>query len=109
MYRYRAEVIDVYDGDTVTVDVDLGLCIWVRRQKIRLYGIDAPELRGEDRGIGIKVRDWLRNRIANKRIVLETIKDEKGKFGRWLGKIWIDGVCVNDEMLELGLVKEYGD
>lgn len=40
LYHYRAEVVDVYDGDTVTVDLDLGFHVWVRSEKIRLAYID---------------------------------------------------------------------
>ena len=43
LYRYRALVRSVYDGDTCTVDIDLGLGCWVHGEKIRLYRINAPE------------------------------------------------------------------
>lgn len=46
MYRYRAKVKSVYDGDTCTVDIDLGFHITLRDIKVRLYGVDTPELRG---------------------------------------------------------------
>ena len=43
--------------------------------------------------------------ILNKEIVLETIKDKKGKYGRYLGEIWLktDGdnyINVNDEIVK---------
>ena len=46
LYHYRSIVVSVYDGDTCTVDIDLGLNIWTLREKIRLIRINAPELRG---------------------------------------------------------------
>ena len=46
MFEYKAIVISVYDADTITVDIDLGFHIWARSEKIRLFGIDAPEVRG---------------------------------------------------------------
>ncbi len=49
LYHYRAVVVSVYDGDTCTVDIDLGLNTWVRGEKLRLYRINAPELRGSER------------------------------------------------------------
>ena len=107
MYEYKAKIIDVYDGDTVTVDIDLGLGIWMRKQKIRLAGINAPEVSGEERSLGLKTRDWLRIRLKDQDVVIQTIKDRKGKFGRWLGVLFIDGKSINEEMLELGLVEEY--
>ena len=46
MYTYLARVTKVYDGDTLTCDIDLGFNMWMRAQKIRLADIDAPELVG---------------------------------------------------------------
>ena len=46
MYEYRAKVRGVYDADTITVDIDLGFGIIYTGQKLRLLGIDAPEVRG---------------------------------------------------------------
>ena len=48
MYEYRATVISVYDGDTITVDIDLGFGIVLRKQKLRLYGLNTPEVRGAE-------------------------------------------------------------
>ena len=49
MYEYRAFVRKVYDGDTITVDIDLGFEVMLKNQKLRLYGINTPEVRGESR------------------------------------------------------------
>jgi micrococcal nuclease len=43
-YFYKAKIISVYDGDTVTAVIDLGFEI-TKKIKIRLYGINAPEIR----------------------------------------------------------------
>lgn len=111
MYEYTALVRRVYDGDTITVDIDIGFGIWMHDQKIRLADINTPEIRGAEKVEGLKARDWLRNRILNKVVMLHTIKDKKGKYGRWLGRIYLpDSVlCVNYEMVELGLAKMYGE
>jgi micrococcal nuclease len=111
LYIYKAYVTDVYDGDTITCIIDCGFNLGIQKTKIRLYGINTPELRGEDRDIGIFVRDELRKKILNKHIFLKTIKDKKGKYGRFLGKIYIkntdennkesiDYLCINDWLLE---------
>jgi micrococcal nuclease len=42
MYQYKAIITKVVDGDTVDVDIDLGFEVWLRNQRIRLYGIDTP-------------------------------------------------------------------
>jgi len=36
LYYYRAEVQSVYDGDTCTLNIDLGLGTWAHHEKIRL-------------------------------------------------------------------------
>ena len=43
MYEYNCKMVRVVDGDTVDVDIDLGFGIWMRNQRIRMYGIDTPE------------------------------------------------------------------
>lgn len=45
MYEYRAIVTDIYDGDTITVDIDLGFHAWQKNMKLRLYGI-MPNMAG---------------------------------------------------------------
>jgi len=109
LHHYRGLVIKVYDGDTITVDIDLGFKISMHKQKIRLSRINTPEVRGPEKAQGIVSRDWLRERILGKEIMLVTYKDKKGKYGRWLADIWIDDVCINDELVRKGLAeyKEY--
>ena len=109
MYEYRAFVRRVYDGDTITVDIDLGFEVLLKNQKLRLYGIDTPEIRGESREEGLKVRDIVRGRIANKWIILKTHRDKKGKYGRWLAEIYEAGIeeSLNDWLLNEGHAVEF--
>lgn len=88
LYHYRALITDIYDGDTCTVDIDLGLNTWVRGEKIRLYRINAPELRGVERPAGLLARDFFRDLVEGKEITIQTIKDRKEKYGRYLGEVW---------------------
>lgn len=111
-YCYRTYITSVYDGDTVTCNIDLGFGIIINKQKIRLFGINAPELRGEEREEGIIIRDKLRNLILEKWVNLYTIKDSKGKdskgkYGRWLGIIVDNNININELLLKDDLVKEY--
>jgi len=113
LYHYRANVTSVYDGDTCTVDIDLGLGIWVKGEKIRLYRINAPEVRGEEREDGLKSRDFLRSLIDGKSVVLRTLKDDKGKYGRYIADIFLAGengtmVNINDRLVSEGFA-EYKD
>lgn len=107
MYEYRAYVSRVYDGDTITVDIDLGFGIVIKSQKIRLVRINAPEIRGDERQTGLVSRDALRDKIGNKWVTIKTSKDKKGKYGRWLGEVWIENVCVNDWLISEGLAEVY--
>lgn len=110
LYTYKAIIVSVYDGDTVTVDIDLGLHTWIKGEKIRLNRINAPELRGKERPHGIESRDFLRSLISDKEVVIQTIKDKKGKYGRYLGEIWLKQkndkyVNVNDIMVKEGFAE----
>ena len=107
MYEYRAYVRKVYDGDTITTDIDLGFGVMLKDQKIRLIKINAPEIRGSERENGLKSRDALRSLICNKWVKLKTYKDKKGKYGRWLAEVWKDEVCINDWLISEGLAEEY--
>ncbi len=106
LYHYRTTVVAVYDGDTCTVDVDLGWSTWVRSQKLRLHRINAPEMRGAEKEAGTLARDFLRSLIMDKKIVVETIKDNTEKYGRYLAEIWLDQegqwINVNDLMVAKG-------
>ena len=75
-YKYDAFVISVYPGDTITVEIDLGFNIKITK-KVRLYGINTYELRGEEREKRLKG-------LKGKKITLYTIKDKTEKYGRFL-------------------------
>ncbi|HKI78760.1 MAG TPA: thermonuclease family protein [Ignavibacteriaceae bacterium] len=107
LYQYKAFVTSVYNGNTCTVDIDLGLHTWVQEEKIRLMRIDAPEIRGKNRPKGILSRDFLINLILGKEIIICTFKDKKGKSGGYLGEIWLledekEPLNVNDYLVEQG-------
>ncbi len=114
LYRYRAVIRKVYDGDTCTVDIDLGLGSWIHGAKLRFYRINAPEVRGTERPAGLRSRDFLRSQIQGKEVVLQTIKDKKGKYGRYLADIWLkdesgNWTNVNDLLVQRGyaVYKDY--
>ncbi len=56
MYRYIAELIRVVDGDTIDVRVDLGFQI-TQVIRVRLKGINTPELRGKEKAAGMLAKD----------------------------------------------------
>ena len=88
MFEYNCTIVRVVDGDTVDVDIDLGFGIWMRKERIRLYGIDTPESRTRDlreKFYGKYAASYLAERIGTQ-CVLKTHKDRAGKFGRILGE-----------------------
>jgi len=76
LYHYKAKVTEVYDGDTLTVDVDLGMHIFLKDEKVRLNRINTPGAKEPEKEKGIKVKDFLRELILNKKIILETLKNK---------------------------------
>ena len=123
MYKYRVDVIKVIDGDTVDVDIDLGFGVWLKKERVRLYGIDTPESRTrdlEEKKFGLLAKDFLREALMGDKydeVLLQTHKDEKGKFGRILGEfIVVDNaghptfeveMNLNDMMIEHKLAVAY--
>ena len=88
MYEYKALINRVIDGDTVDIDIDLGFGIWMKDERVRVMGIDTPELRTrnkKEKKFGYEVRDYLREKILNKVVTLEC--GEFDKYGRLLIKI----------------------
>ncbi len=91
MYEYECTIRRVVDGDTVDVDVDLGFGTWRCSERIRLYGVDTPECRtrdAEEKAAGLLAKKFVKDALH----VGETYKlqtREKGKFGRFLGVIFM--------------------
>jgi len=101
-YRYHATVESVYDGDTVTLVIDAGMDI-MKRERVRLMRINAPEMRLAERPDGLKSRDYLRSLLpAGKRVDIQTFKDRTDKYGRYLAEIQIDQGNVSDLMAHSG-------
>ena len=108
MYEYRCVVTRVVDGDTVDIDIDLGFGVWLRKQRVRMYGIDTPESRTKDleeKKYGLAAKDFLTGMLYDEAgITLKTHKDGKGKFGRILGEFWrttnFADKSINDYMIE---------
>jgi len=108
-FVYNAVVVSAYDADTVRLDIDLGCGIWLQNEPCRLFGINAPEVRGKEKEAGKRARDYLRELIVGKEVVIETIKDKKGKYGRYLVNIEHGGFIVNDLLVQKGhaVYKDY--
>lgn len=107
--RYQARIVSVYDGDTVSANISLGLDTVLVRKSIRLTGINAPEVRGKEKSKGIVTRDRLKQWVDGKDVMLVVSSDKKDKHGRILATIYLDGKSINDRLVAEGLAvyKEY--
>jgi len=109
MYKYRAKLIRVIDGDTVDAMIDLGFGTWVKK-RIRLYGINTPEVRTRDllekkAGIGAAARLQELMDDCGGNFNLES--HGVGKYGRCLGTLFINNIDINMLLLNEGFAEEY--
>ena len=90
MHTYKCTILRVIDGDTVDVDIDLGFGVWMRKERIRILGIDTPESRTrdlEEKKYGLAAKAFVEAHLPVGSIrTLTTVKDKTGKYGRILGK-----------------------
>jgi micrococcal nuclease len=119
IYIYKAELIRVVDGDTVELMIDLGFDT-SRKERFRLYGIDAPEIRTKE---GKAAKAWLSEALQPlepiyvQTIQLET-KAKRDKYGRFLAVLYdelpalipivrhIHSASINARMITEGHAKE---
>ena len=104
-----SKVISVYDGDTFRVDIDSLPPIVGKNIPIRLNGVDTPEIQGKcqyEKDLALKARDFVRNKLANaKEIKLTNL--QRGKYFRVVANVVIDGVSLEQELLENKLAYKY--
>ena len=104
-----SKVISVYDGDTFRVDIDSLSPIVGKNIPIRLNGVDTPEIRGKckyEKDLAIEARDFVRNKLANAKEIKLT-KLQRGKYFRVVADVMIDGVSLEQELLDNALAYKY--
>ena len=107
LYHYKAFVTRIIDGDTIEVTVDLGLNIVFKNMKLRLQGIDAPEIVGINKTSGLASKLWLNDMILDKEVIIHTYKDKGNKYGRYLAVVLLDGVNINELSVQEGFAKKW--
>jgi micrococcal nuclease len=111
LYWYKAELIKIVDGDTLSLKISLGLNIY-KEEQIRLFGINTPETFGVKKGSeeynkGMQAKAFVENFVTGKQVYINTIMDKTEKYGRLLANVYVDGVCLNDELIKNGLAERY--
>ena len=85
LFTYQAQIVKVVDGDTLKVNIDAGFGIFVE-QKLRLKGIDCPEIDTEE---GQKAKRFVQSRLNKLNfIIIKTHKDSTDKYDRYLADIF---------------------
>lgn len=92
-----SNVVGISDGDTITI-----LTADLEQMKVRLAEIDCPE---KKQPFGTKAKEALSEKIFGKHVDVEWTK--KDRYGRVIGKVYLDGRYINKEMIEEGWAWHY--
>lgn len=115
-FRYEyVQLVRVIDGDTVVVDIDLGMGVWVRGETLRLYGLNAPEMNTER---GRTAKTFLEQLLDGAKLEIETFRnlrtavDKREKYGRYVALLLISRnageiVNANEVLLKAGHAVPY--
>lgn len=96
LFALSGKVVSIHDGDTITI-------LQGKQQiKVRLFGIDAPEL---EQPYGKKSKQFLANLIAGE--VVEVEPKGKDRYKRTLGIIHYKGQDINAQMVLNGYAWAY--
>ena len=110
MREYPGRITRIIDADTFEVIVDLGFNTSMDI-RVRLLGIDAPEIRGAEKKAGIESLKFASQLIVQKSIgqwPVTIYTHKKDSFGRWLADIvFTDGTDLADELINNGYAVEY--
>ena len=104
MYEYNCKIVRVIDGDSIIIDIDLGFSHFIHNESIRLYGVDCPECRSrdkEEKAAGLLAKEFVEEALHVGGTYTLTTK-EKGKFGRYLGTIYLtDKTSINAALVKI--------
>ena len=110
-HEFKAQLVRVVDGDTIDADIHLGFNM-IMRDRIRLMGIDTPESRTrnlQEKSWGMASKHRLIELLAETdgEFTLHTAEMKKGKFGRVLGTIMVNGKDANQVLIDEQLAIPY--
>lgn len=104
LYIYQCIIRRVVDADTVDVDIDLGFDTWIHQARVRLHGVDAPEVRTTDlteKYYGNLAAEFVRDRleIGEQYILHSREFNPTDAFGRILGDFELSDGCMLTQLL----------
>lgn len=106
---YNATTVSVTDGDTITVNIDMGMKTY-REETLRLLCINTPETRGPkaktEREAGIKATQYTRSWLQQHPLLVLRLIDngKRGSFGRLLAAVYPrnGGKSLNQALIDSG-------
>ena len=106
MYKYKCKLVRVIDGDTADVMIDLGFDTWIK-SRLRFKGVDTWEKRTRDKEEKIKglaATAFTQTYLEFNEGQFTIQSYGKGKYGRVLAEIFIDGEekSLNELLIENG-------
>lgn len=116
-YVYPIELLRVVDGDTIDVSIDLGFGLAFRKERVRLLGVDAYEMTGSERPMGVLAAAWVEDFLGGSALTLSMcvakapncVPEWRDNFGRILGVITReDGLVLNNQIIDAGFAVVYG-
>lgn len=104
MFTYSATVERIVDGDTIDLNVDLGFRVY-HRDRFRLLGIDTPE-RGQA-GWAEATAALTRMIPPGSSLIIKTATPLRDKYGRWLARLFVGTIDINQLMIDQGHAVPY--
>lgn len=98
-------LVRVIDGDTIAMT-----CAEASQTRLRLSGIDTPELRGgcwQERLLASRASLFLRWKLYRAGQVEVMLSGETDRYDRGLGRLLLDGRAASGHLLDAGLARPY--
>ena len=96
------QIVHVHDGDSLRT---------AKGEKIRLLGINAPEVANQGQPgqiLGDEAKQYLIKLVDGKLVQLKTDKEKQDIYGRTLAQVYLrNGIWVNAQMVSEGLAYVY--
>lgn len=103
------KVVEVYDGDSIFIDLPDQHPLFGRRMGVRILGIDTPEIKTKnscEKKKGIAAKSVLESLVTNSKRI-DIVEVQKDKYFRILGKVLVDNRSVSDELIRQRLAYSY--